>query len=139
VVKLNGKAMEASAEPGSYLTLARTWKAGDRAEMESPMRRSMESLPDDPSLQAFLYGPVVLAADLGAVPPRRAPGEGGAPQQRPQFETPTFKAAGADSTAWIKPGDGPLAFHSTGQAKDYSLAPLNSIFDKRYLVYLKVT
>lgn len=138
VVKLNGKAIEASAEPGSYLTLARIWKTGDRLEMELPMRLSMEILPDDASLQSFLYGPVVLAADLGAAPPRRAPGEGGAPQQRPQFEAPTFKAAGLDSTAWVKPGDGPLAFHTSGQAKDYPLVPLNSLFDKRYLVYLKV-
>jgi hypothetical protein len=106
--------------------------------MELPMRLSMEILPDDASLQSFLYGPVVLAADLGAAPPRRAPGEGGAPQQRPQFEAPTFKAAGLDSTAWVKPGDGPLAFHTSGQAKDYPLVPLNSLFDKRYLVYLKV-
>src|ERR1039458_5949297 len=105
VVKLNGKAIEASAEPGSYLTLARTWKAGDRVEMELPMHLSVETLPDDTTLQSFLYGPVVLAADLGAVPPRRAQGDGGAPQQRPQFETPTFRAAGADPTAWVKPGD----------------------------------
>jgi len=135
VVKVNGKAIEASAEPGSYLTLARVWKAGDKVEMELPMRLSVEALPDDPSLQAFLYGPVVLAADLGPAPPRRAPGQGGPPQ----LETPTFKATGTDSTSWVKPGDGPLAFRATGQAKDYPLVPLNSIFDKRYLVYLKVT
>ena len=136
VVKLNGKAIDASAEPGSYLTLARVWKDGDRVEMDLPMRLSMESLPDDSSLQAFLYGPVVLAADLGAAPPRRADG---APQQRPQFEAPAFQALGVDPAGWVKPGDGPLAFHTTGQTKDYQLSPLNSIFDKRYLVYLKVT
>ena len=124
VVRLNGKAVDASAEPGSYLTLARVWKVGDRVEMELPMRLSVETLPDDPSLQAFLYGPVVLAADLGATPQKQAP---------------TFKAIGSDSTSWIEPGDGPLAFHTAGQTKDYSMAPLNSIFDKRYLVYLKVT
>jgi len=138
VVKVNGKAVDASAEPGSYLTLARTWKTGDRVEVELPMHLSMESLPDDRSLQAFLYGPVVLAADLGPAPPRRARAEGAPPQARPQFEAPTFTATG-DASSWIKPADGPLAFHTTGQAKDYPLVPLNSIFDKQYLVYLKVT
>jgi hypothetical protein len=49
-----------------------------------------------------------------------------------------FKA-GADPTSWVKPGDAPLSFHTSGQTKDYPLVPLNSIFDKRYLVYLKVT
>jgi hypothetical protein len=29
------------------------------------MQLSVESMPDDPTLQAFLYGPVVLAGDLG--------------------------------------------------------------------------
>jgi len=103
-----------------------------------PMRLSMETLPDDASLQSFLYGPVVLAADLGVAPPRRVRNEPGVPQQQPPLETPTFKAAGLDSTAWVKPGDGPLAFHTSGQAKDYPLVPLNSLFDRRYLVYLKV-
>jgi DUF1680 family protein len=127
VVKLNGKAIDASAEPGSYLTLARIWKAGDRVEMDLPMRLSMETLPDDSSLRAFLYGPVVLAADLGA-----------ASQERSRSEAPVFKA-GADPASWVKPGEAPLAFHTSGQTKDYPLAPLNSIFDERYLVYLKVT
>jgi DUF1680 family protein len=134
VVKLNGKAVDASAEPGSYLTLARVWKAGDRVEMELPMRLTMESLPDDPSLQAFICGPVVLAADLGPAPDRPADG-----QPRPQFETPIFRASSGDATAWIKPAGDALSFHTTGQAKDYAMVPLNSIFGKRYLVYLKVT
>ena len=134
VVKVNGKAVDASAEPGSYLTLARTWKTGDRIEMELPMHLSMESLPDDSTLQAFLYGPVVLAADLGAAPQQRERRE-----PEPQLETPSFRAAAGDPTGWIKPAGDPLTFHTTGQAKDYPLAPLNGTFDKRYLVYLNVT
>jgi DUF1680 family protein len=30
-VKVNGRALEASAAPGSYLTLNRAWKAGDKS------------------------------------------------------------------------------------------------------------
>jgi len=55
-VKVNGRALEASASPGSYLTLSRTWKTGDRVEMELPMHLSVEAMPDDPKTQAFLYG-----------------------------------------------------------------------------------
>ncbi len=65
-IKINGKAIDASASPGSYLSLSRTWKTGDRIEMDLPMRLRIEAMPDDPKTQAALYGPIVLAADLGA-------------------------------------------------------------------------
>lgn len=66
VLKLNGEPLEASASPGSYLSLARAWKAGDTLEARFPMDLSVETMPDDPRVQAFLYGPLVLAGDLGA-------------------------------------------------------------------------
>ena len=59
-VRVNGRPVEALASPGSYLTLSRTWKNGDRVEMELPMHLHMEAMPDDAHLQAALYGPVVL-------------------------------------------------------------------------------
>ena len=36
-VKINGRALEASADPGSYLTIKRHGRTGDRIEMELPM------------------------------------------------------------------------------------------------------
>src|SRR5262249_41885986 len=65
VVKINGRAIEATAAPGSYLTLNRTWKTGDRVEMELPMHLYTETTPDDPKTMSLLYGPMVLAGDLG--------------------------------------------------------------------------
>src|SRR3954452_585862 len=65
VVKINGKALEASAAPGSYLTLSRNWKTGDRIELSLPMSLRVERMPDNPRQQAVLYGPLVLAGDLG--------------------------------------------------------------------------
>jgi len=145
-VKLNGHALEASATPGSYLTLNRTWKAGDRIEMELPMRLTVEAMPDDASTQAFLYGPLVLAGDLGTegLEEGRIIGPS-APQMRPggqnvpPIEVPTFKAAGADPSSWIKPAGTPLTFRTTGQVKDVTLIPLNSLFGKRYSVYWQVS
>jgi hypothetical protein len=46
--------------------------------------------------------------------------------------------AAADPASWIKPGDNPLTFRTTGQPKDFTLVPLNAIFDKRYAVYWEV-
>jgi uncharacterized protein len=154
-VKLNGRAIEASAAPGSYLTLSRVWKKGDRVELQLPMQLTMEATPDNPRLQAFLYGPLVLAGDLGSdgltermligpSSPRVRPPRN--PQQQnantPPFtpvEVPTFHAAvDADPASWIKPADKPLTFHTAGQTKDVAMAPLNSIFGKRYSVYWEV-
>jgi uncharacterized protein len=152
-VKINGRALEASATPGSYLTITRTWKTGDKIEMELPMRLTMEAMPDDHQTQAFLYGPVVLAGDLGSeglthrrivgpnapqIPRPNAQPRPGGPPPVPVLEIPTFTAKG-DPASWIKPADGPLRFRTAGQQKDITLVPLNSIFDKRYSVYWHVS
>jgi len=158
-VKLNGKALNASAAPGSYLALNREWKAGDKIEIQLPMHLHMQSMPDDPQIQAFLYGPLVLAGDLGAdgltdahfIGPNFRVGAPNVEQSGsaldaanhtppvPALAIPTFRAASADPSSWIKPGEKPLTFRTTGQAKDVTLVPLNTLFDRRYSVYWQVS
>jgi len=155
-VRINGKPLEASASPGSYLTLNRTWKTGDRIEMDLPMHLTVEKMPDDPKVQAFLYGPIVLAGDLGSEglterwitgpnapairrPNSSFPQRADAPQRPPAIEIPAFHAASEDPSTWIKPANAALTFQTTGQTKDVTLAPINSIFDKRYNVYWEVS
>lgn len=158
-VRLNGKALDASASPGSYLSMKREWKAGDRIEMDLPMHLRAQAMPDDPTMQAFLYGPLVLAGDLGADglteahiigpnlrvgapnveqygstlgPPNTAP-------PVPAIEIPSFRAFGSSLESWIKPGDQALTFRTAGQKRDVTLVPLNSLFDRRYSVYWQVS
>ena len=158
-VKLNGKPLDASASPGSYLAISRVWKPGDRIEIRLPMHLHMEAMPDDPGLQAFLYGPLVLAGDLGAdglteahiIGPNLRVGfpdveQFGSPLDPvnrvpsvPDIDIPSFRAAAVDLAQWIKPEDKPLTFRTTGQRKDVTLVPLNSLFDRRYSVYWRVT
>jgi len=158
IVKLNGRPLDASAAPGSYLSLTRTWKDGDRVEMDLPMHLHTEAMPDEPRTQAFLYGPLVLAGDLGndglteahiAGPNLRvgAPGveQHGSPlgpvnqtPPVPALEIPTFLSTGSDVGSWIKPADQPMTFRTVGQKKDVTLIPLNRLFDKRYSVYWQV-
>ena len=157
-VTINGNALEASAAPGSYLTLNRVWKAGDRVAMELPMHLHVEAMPDDPQLQAFLYGPLVLAGDLGNQGLTEAHTSGpnlrvgfpnveqnGSPLAAvnrtppiPDLEIPTFRAVEADPASWIMPTDKPRVFQTKGQKKDVTLVPLNSLFDRRYSVYWQV-
>jgi uncharacterized protein len=141
-VRVNGKALDASASPGSYLAISRTWNDGDRVEMDLPMRLRLEKMPDDAHLQAVLYGPLVLAGDLGSsgLTEKMIVGPEGPPMRKSALDTevPSFKAAGDDPASWIKPADKPLTFRTANQAQDVTLAPLNSIFDKRYSVYWRV-
>jgi uncharacterized protein len=138
-VKINGRALEASASPGSYLAMTRAWKPGDRVEMALPMKLRIEAMPDDPKMQAILYGPLVLAGDLGAegLTERNTIGPNAPAPQRIPMDVPAFKAGG-DPSSWIKPADRPLTFRTSGQAMDVTLMPLNSIFGKRYSVYWQV-
>ena len=68
-VKINGRPIEAMADPGSYLAIRRIWQDGDTITVSLPMELRQEPLPGDDSVTAALYGPLVLAADLGAGPP----------------------------------------------------------------------
>ena len=62
---VNGKKEAVSAAAGSYITVEREWKNGDVVQIRMPMSLRMESMPDDPNLVGLLYGPIVLAGDLG--------------------------------------------------------------------------
>jgi DUF1680 family protein len=140
-VKVNGKALEATASPGSYLAIKRVWQNGDRVELALPMALRAEPLPDDRTLQAFCYGPLVLAGDLGneGLTPAKIIGPEGPEMEKTPFAVPELKAAGAELASWIKPdGATPLTFRITGQPSEFHLAPLHSIFDKRYSIYWRV-
>lgn len=140
-VKVNGRAIDVTPTPGSYLTLTRAWKAGDRIEMILPMHLSVEAMPDDPKTQAFLYGPIVLAGDLGSegLTEQMLVGPNAPQLRRVPIEVPGFQAAGPDPASWIKPAGAPLTFRTSGQQKDVTLAPLSSIFGRRYSVYWQVS
>jgi hypothetical protein len=126
--------------------------------MDLPMYLHAEAMPDDARLHAFLYGPLVLAGDLGSdglteahiVGPNLRVGapdieQSGSPLAAvnrtppvPDLEIPTFRAASADPASWIKSTDKPQVFRTTGQKKDVTLIPWNALFDRRYAVYWQV-
>lgn len=69
-IAVNGKLALSSPEPGKFARLERTWKNGDRIEIEFDMPIILETVdPQHPQLQAPLYGPLALFS-VGAVPPR---------------------------------------------------------------------
>jgi uncharacterized protein len=132
-VKINGKAIDSSASPGSYLVLNRVWTTGDRVEMELPMNLHMEAMPDVASVQAAMYGPLVLAGELDSegLTEKTIVGPEGPEMPKTPIAMPVLRGA-------VKTGGQPLTFHASGEGQDIRLAPLNSIQDKRYSIYWRV-
>src|SRR5262249_10947416 len=128
--------------PGSYVTLDRDWKTGDRIDVRLPMSLHMEALPDDAHVQALMYGPIALAGDLGTsgLENVKRYGPSAPPVDRvPSIDVPTFVAnSPAEVIAQVKPVAGKaLTFQTSGLGKpnDVTLIPLYKTFEPRYTVY----
>ncbi|KAK4419527.1 hypothetical protein Salat_2365600 [Sesamum alatum] len=61
---LNGQELSLPA-PGNFLSITKSWSPGDEISLDLPLRLRSEAIKDDrpeyASIQAFLYGPYVLA------------------------------------------------------------------------------
>jgi hypothetical protein len=110
------------------------------------MRLHSAPMPDDPTVQAVMYGPIVLAGKLGSegLTPEILRAEPTKPRTVPEYKgeptaAPTIRASSADPATWLKPTGAPLEFRTVGQSRELTLVPLNRIFDERYAVYWKVS
>jgi DUF1680 family protein len=140
-IMLNGEALPVFSSPSSYLTLDRTWKDGDRVEVSLPMDLHIDALAGDPTLQAVMYGPLVLAGRLGSENLSKAMvyiGNETSPGGKP-VPVPVIASNSKDPLGWVKPiSSQPLTFRTWGQAQQIALVPLYKLFDERYAVYWKV-
>ena len=119
---------------GSYVELKRTWKTGDTVELILPKKLRLEPLPDNPRRVAIMWGPLVLAGDLGPEEQGRREGRAGYSRQR----TPVFIAAERPVDEWLKPeGDKPGHFRSdgVGRERDVDFVPFYRLHRRTYGVY----
>ncbi|MFC2168125.1 beta-L-arabinofuranosidase domain-containing protein [Acidobacteriota bacterium] len=84
---------------GAYVELKRTWKTGDIVKILLPKALYLEPTPDNPQVAAVMWGPLVLAADLG---PERERGRGSNVNQEP-LTIPVFVAAEKPVNQWVQP------------------------------------
>lgn len=92
-LKINGKPIEAIAQANGYYSINRKWKNGDVLELDMPMQLYTESMPDNPNRIAFLYGPLVLAGQLGNKMPD------------PLYGTPVILSAERKADQLVQPQD----------------------------------
>jgi uncharacterized protein len=138
-VSINGKKQELTATPSSYLTLDRTWKDGDKIQVSFPMSLHAAQTPDDSTLRAAMYGPLVLAGKLGKQDLTKDDIYGPlVPDEKKTIPVPAIAASG-DSLNWVEASKGEtLTFRTAGQPSSIGLVPLYKLFDERYTVYWKV-
>ena len=141
-VKVNGQTQEAFARPGSYLTLTRLWHDGDKVELTLPMRLYTEGLlGDENNLRAALYGPMVLAANLGQGPgaddPLRIGGYDTGPSAQalpPPAEAPRSEGS-PDTADWVKVVSAKDLTFRSGTKDSLEVKPMYRITGQKYAVY----
>lgn len=132
------------AQQSVYVELKRTWKTGDVVELALPKTLHLEPTPDNKSVAAVMWGPLVIAGNLG---PRREPRRG-ADTPDTQLTAPVLVGADKPVTDWIvadaaKPGN----FTAKGVARnpaqpaapgDVALTPFYRTHRRTYSVYFDV-
>ena len=148
-VSVNGKpvAPELLAAPGSdgdgrrggptsapkaswFIELKRTWNTGDTVAVSLPKTLRLEPLPDNPQRVAILWGPLVLAGDLGP--------EESQPRGTSQGAVPVFVGAERPVTDWLKPvPEKPGSFRTEGVGRDREVdfVPFYRLHRRTYAVY----
>jgi DUF1680 family protein len=137
-VKVNGHAIAAFADSGSYLVLRGPWKNGDRIELSLPMHLHAAPMPDKESLQAAMYGPMVLAVRLAEEPKEKWYRHFRAEEKQEPEPTLQFKGKVEDPASWLEPTGGKLAFRARSQSQVVEFVPLSSIGHERYAVYHEI-
>lgn len=137
----------------SYVDIRRTWRSGDVVKVTLPKTLRLEPTPDMPQRVALMWGPLVLAGDLGPEPVRtRARGENGELLEQDSARTvpvvPVFVTEEVPVESWVKPVAGETGHFRTagvgrepnadGKAHDVDLVPFYRLHQRVYATYWDV-
>lgn len=115
-VSVNGKRLTTLVVPGTFASVRREWKNGDRVTLELPMKMRLEAInPRHPDTVALLLGPVVLFPI--------------APESRQITRQQLLRATDAGGGKWqVQTATTPM-----------TMLPFIAINDEQYSTYLKVS
>lgn len=125
--------------------------------MDMPLTLHINTAPDDKTVQAAMYGPVVLAALLGTEGLTTSMIYGGSgprgfddgyPMPEVDMRHRMSHRAKAEApsppnhdSVWFERAEASpfysLRFHTRGRGPGHALVPLNQVMDDRYSVYLR--
>jgi len=95
-IKVNSEPVKIETNPGSFVNIEREWHYGDRIEVKFPFTLRLETMPDDENRVAIMYGPLVMAGELGPVEDPKA------------FDidyVPVLLTEERDPSSWLKSGE----------------------------------
>ena len=136
---------EAVATASTYVELKRMWRSGDVIELALPKSVRLEPTPDDNTVAAIMWGPLVLAGDHG--PRREDPsGDNGTGGDAPAV--PVLVPGERPLREWIVPSAPRVGdfraervarvLAQTGAPGDVLLAPFYRTHRRYYSVYFDV-
>ena len=126
---VNGEEIAIIVQPDGYITIPRLWKNNDVVELNFESSLYAVPMPDNPSRQAFFYGPVLLAGNLGTTEPD------------PMNGTPVLVTDEKDvKKLFVKESTDSIVFKTSkiGVPADVKLQPFYNLDDEYYSVYLDV-
>ncbi|HEX6162081.1 MAG TPA: beta-L-arabinofuranosidase domain-containing protein [Vicinamibacterales bacterium] len=140
-VRVNDRRVAQQLRAG-YVEITRTWQPGDEISIMLPKSLRIDRLADRPSKAVVMWGPLVLAGDLGAAPRRRDDGDGDG--VRAAAPEPVALVTARPVAEWLKPVDGrPGVFRAQGVARaiatqspiDIEFSPFYSMHRRTYAAY----
>jgi len=118
ILSVNGKRASGPVQPGTFAAIPRTWKDGDRVELELPMPLRLEPVDaNHPNLVALMRGPLVLFAVADS---------------QPAFEKAELLRAQSANNAV---GD---SIATSAEGKPISMRPFMSINGESYSTYVRL-
>ena len=141
---VNGEPVKNVSAADSYINISRTWNSGDTISMTLPKELHKDVLPDDPDKAALMWGPLVLAADMG---PRDRGGGGGGRGRGAAPAEPIFISAAKAVAGWLKPESDAntkeAEFKATatlpsGGSEDFNFVPFYRMHNRSYGIYFDV-
>jgi DUF1680 family protein len=138
ILTLNGKVKERAGKPSTYVSLKRKWKQRDVVTLTLPAGLRLEPAKDASSMVSVLFGPVLLAGELGRenMPNDRAGND--AYLKMPAVAVPEIVTSSMNPADWLRPLEGATpAFraHDAGLADGIVFRPLYEVHHQRYSVY----
>ncbi len=129
MIRVNGMVHHHRGKPGSFVPVMRNWKNGDVLTVEFPFSLRLESMPDDTNRVAVMYGPLVLAGELGTIDDTAA--------VHPEY-VPVLMTNDRNPATWTVAAEGMAnSFRTvnTGRPRELLLKPFYKVYDHRYSVY----
>jgi DUF1680 family protein len=129
-ILVNGEKQDIDQKSASFISIKRAWNSGDKIEVSIPFTIRLESMPDDENRVAFMYGPLVLAGDLG---PENDP------DASKHYYVLVLFTEDKNPNLWLSPVENTVntfeVTENVAKPRNFTLKPFYAIHERRYSVY----